>query len=184
MFKQQSQTNLRDSSLSCVPAHMLVRVWQKLFLLSIALIPFACMAEIVFTKYRLDTFYFNLLGTDNDNSELWGIVKLVLMLSLGNASVESGFSLNSDILVDNLHEESLVARRIMYDTIQKVTVSSRWKIARHCNFKSSLRWSIEKEMWRICRPPGKMRDYFEKYAAQDRIVWVCRKSKMAAINRK
>jgi len=43
---------------------------------------------------------------------------LVLMRSLGNASVESGFSVNSDILVDNLHEESLVARRIMYDTIQ------------------------------------------------------------------
>jgi len=45
-------------------------------------------------------------------------VKLVLMLSLGNASVESGFSVNSDILVDNLHKESLVVRRILYDTIQ------------------------------------------------------------------
>jgi len=40
------------------------------------------------------------------------------MLSLGNASVESGFSVNSDILVDNLHKESLLARRILYDTIQ------------------------------------------------------------------
>jgi len=40
------------------------------------------------------------------------------MLSLGNASVESGFSVNSVILVDNLHKESLLVRRIFYDTIQ------------------------------------------------------------------
>jgi len=40
------------------------------------------------------------------------------MLSHGNASVESGFSVNSDILVDNLHEESLVAQQIVYDAIQ------------------------------------------------------------------
>jgi len=40
------------------------------------------------------------------------------MLSLGNASVESGFTVNSDILVDNLHKESLLARRILYDNIE------------------------------------------------------------------
>jgi len=72
------------------------------------------MAEFFCTKHRLDTFYFNLLGTDDDNVELWSIVKLVLMLSHGNASIESGFSENSDILVDNLHEESLVVQWIVY----------------------------------------------------------------------
>jgi len=55
------------------------------------------MAEFVCTKHRLNTFYFNLLGTDHNNAELWSIVKLVLMLSHGNASVESGFSVNSDM---------------------------------------------------------------------------------------
>jgi len=55
------------------------------------------MAEFVCTKHCLNTFYFNLLGTDDDNAELWSIVKLVLMLSYGNASVESGFSVKSDM---------------------------------------------------------------------------------------
>jgi len=55
------------------------------------------MAEFVCTKHSLNTFYFNLLGTDDDNAELWSIVKLVLMLYQGNASVESGFSVNSDM---------------------------------------------------------------------------------------
>jgi len=55
------------------------------------------MAEFVCTKHRRNTFYFNLLGTDDNNAELWSIVKLVLMLFHGNASVESGFSVNSDL---------------------------------------------------------------------------------------
>jgi len=49
------------------------------------------MAEFVCTKHRLNTFYFNLLSTDYNNAELWSIVKLVLMLSHGNASVEGAF---------------------------------------------------------------------------------------------
>jgi len=33
-------------------------------------------------------------------------------MSRKNASVEGGFSVNSDMLVENMHEESLVAQRI------------------------------------------------------------------------
>ena len=39
------------------------------------------------------------------------------MLSHGNASVESGFSVNQEMLVENLHEESLVAQRQVYDAV-------------------------------------------------------------------
>jgi len=48
-------------------------------------------------SFVLNTFYFNLLGFDDNNAELWSIVKLVLMLSHGNASIESGFSVNNDM---------------------------------------------------------------------------------------
>jgi hypothetical protein len=52
-------------------------------------------------------------------------MRQVFILSHGNATVESGFSVNEDILVENLHEESLVAQRIVYDPIQSVgSVSS------------------------------------------------------------
>jgi hypothetical protein len=57
------------------------------------------------TDDRLDKFYSDLLAKDNDSIELWTVVKLVLIMSHGNASVESGFSINSSILVENMLEE-------------------------------------------------------------------------------
>ncbi len=43
--------------------------------------------------------------------------KLVLILSHGNASVESGFLVNSSILVENMHEDSIDAQRTVYDAL-------------------------------------------------------------------
>lgn len=45
-------------------------------------------------------------------------MRLSLTLSHGNAVVESGFSVNADMLVENLKEESLVAQRMVYDSVQ------------------------------------------------------------------
>ena len=44
-------------------------------------------------------------------------MKCIFVLSHRNASVESGFSINSGILVENLHEESVVAQRQVYDAV-------------------------------------------------------------------
>jgi len=49
---------------------------------------------------------------------LFPIVSLILILSYGNAGVESGFSVNADMPVENLQEESLVAQRTVYDSVQ------------------------------------------------------------------
>ena len=43
-----------------------------------------------------------------------------MILSHGNASVESGFSINGDMLVENQHEESLIAQRIVYDSVKAI----------------------------------------------------------------
>ena len=40
-----------------------------------------------------------------------------LYFQTGNAHVESGFSVNADMLVENLKEESLIAQRRVYDSI-------------------------------------------------------------------
>ena len=69
---------------------------------------------------RLDHFYFGLVGKDPGVVELWSVIKIVLTLSHGNASVKSGFSINGSILVENMHEESVVAQRVVYDGIQSV----------------------------------------------------------------
>ena len=39
-------------------------------------------------------------------------------MSHGNASVESGFSVNEDLLVENLLESSLVSKRLVYDAVK------------------------------------------------------------------
>ena len=41
-------------------------------------------------------------------------------MSHGNECVEGEFSINSDILVENLHEDSIMAQRTVYDAIQAV----------------------------------------------------------------
>lgn len=67
---------------------------------------------------RLDEFYYTIIGQNGDFAELFSIVRLILTLSHGNASVESGFSVNADMLVENLQEDSLVAQRTVYDSVQ------------------------------------------------------------------
>ncbi len=46
------------------------------------------------------------------------MIKLVLILSNGNATVESGFSINESLLVENMKESSLVNLRIVCDAIK------------------------------------------------------------------
>jgi hypothetical protein len=66
---------------------------------------------------RLDDFYFRHVGSISEYESIWSVMKIILILSHGNASVESGFSINGDLLVENLKEESVVAQRQAYDGI-------------------------------------------------------------------
>jgi hypothetical protein len=66
----------------------------------------------------LDSLFYECVGQNKDWSALWLIVKLVMVLSHGNASVEAGFSINGDVLVENLHEESVTAQRQVYDAVK------------------------------------------------------------------
>ena len=59
---------------------------------------------------RLDQFYSNLMGAKSEFQDLWRIVRLLLTLSHGIASVESGFSVNSDIMLQNMKKQSLVGQ--------------------------------------------------------------------------
>ena len=47
--------------------------------------------------------------------KLWNICKLTLTLSHGQAVVERGFSVNKEILVENLQQKSLINQRMVYD---------------------------------------------------------------------
>lgn len=60
-------------------------------------------------------FWRNLLK--DDNIELLRIIQMVCCLSHGNSNVERGFSINSECLFENMKEESVVARRQVYDAV-------------------------------------------------------------------
>ncbi|KAK8771091.1 hypothetical protein V5799_025665 [Amblyomma americanum] len=64
----------------------------------------------------LDEFFCNLLKFHTSCSNLWGVVKVLLILSHGQATVERGFSINRHIFIENMKE---MARRIVCDAINK-----------------------------------------------------------------
>ena len=68
-------------------------------------------------KERLDVFYHEVIGSKEEFKEIWSVFQIAFILSHRNARVESGFSVNGDILVENLKEESLIVRRRVYDSI-------------------------------------------------------------------
>ena len=67
-----------------------------------------------FYKERMDDFHVTTLGEKPKFKELFNVVKLVFILSHGNAP---DFSINSDVLVENLLEKSVVAQSQVCDGI-------------------------------------------------------------------
>jgi hypothetical protein len=66
---------------------------------------------------RLDQLFSSTIGKDKKYMHLWDVIKLCFILSHGNAAVESGFSVNKNLLVENLLEDSLTSQRMVYDTV-------------------------------------------------------------------
>lgn len=67
---------------------------------------------------RLDDFWMDIIPNAADFEALRSFLKMVLILSHGNAFCETGFSINKEMLIENLSEESLVFQRRVYDSIQ------------------------------------------------------------------
>ena len=68
-------------------------------------------------KSRLDYFFRTELGDRVEHNDLYEIIKMILVLSHGNAEVERGFSINKNLIRDNLSEESLIAQRLVHQAI-------------------------------------------------------------------
>jgi hypothetical protein len=79
---------------------------------------------LAFDKYndRMDVFLSNYLcGHSAANYyKLYEVVKLIACLFTGQSQVERGFSVNKEILSDNMKEKSIVAQRQVYDAIQTI----------------------------------------------------------------
>jgi hypothetical protein len=66
---------------------------------------------------RLDSFLFLYMGSNPAYSNVWNMVKTILILSHGQASVERGFSVNKQILIENMKEHSFVGQRLVHEFI-------------------------------------------------------------------
>lgn len=65
---------------------------------------------------RLDEFWVDVIKLKSSPNFL-DFVKMMLILSHGNACLERGFSINKELLVENLTQKSLVAQRMVYDVV-------------------------------------------------------------------
>ena len=70
------------------------------------------------TTDRLDTYYHSLLDGKGDYKNVWYVIRKLLLISHGQASVERGFSVNKEVMVDNLSQRSLIAQRVIHDHVR------------------------------------------------------------------
>ena len=87
-------------------------------------------------EQNLDIFYSKIFAGNEKFAPSWKVVKMILILSHGNAAVESGFSVNKELLVENMEEDTIVAQRVVFDAIRvagmavtKVDISNKTTIA-------------------------------------------------------
>ena len=69
---------------------------------------------------QLDIVLSNSMGINKKYPVLWTFAKKLLLLSHGQASVERGFSLNKEIMVDNMLQHTLIAQRTIVDYLKSV----------------------------------------------------------------
>ena len=63
----------------------------------------------------LDELFFESLAKKEDFRRLWRVVRVVLLLSHGQATVEQGFSTNKEAMADNMAEHTLIGKRVVKD---------------------------------------------------------------------
>ena len=69
------------------------------------------------TKDRLGTLLYSHLSPKKEFASLWSVISKLLLLSHGQATVERGFSINRQVEVENLADESYIALRFIIDTV-------------------------------------------------------------------
>lgn len=80
--------------------------------------------EAVGSKFHSDEPYsensflfYEEIGTKEEYGLLFDVIKLCLCLSHGQPTVERGFFINANLIVEDLQEESIIAQRIVYDNV-------------------------------------------------------------------
>lgn len=91
----------------------------NLFLDNISVFGTKRFSDFNISTDRIDTLFHEFMAGDS-YKQLFNVVKLILVLSHGQAAVERGFSVNKELEVENMKEHTLVARRVICDHINSV----------------------------------------------------------------
>ena len=67
------------------------------------------------SKERVDTFLGSYLNKNDAYKHAWMVMFLVFTLSHGQSQVERVFNINDDIMVENMHNDSLIAQIMVYN---------------------------------------------------------------------
>ena len=70
-----------------------------------------------FKTDRLDSFLYQFVAINADNSDLWKVMKLIFIATRGQSFSERGFSINKLTSDVNIREESLIVQRVIYDAM-------------------------------------------------------------------
>ena len=82
--------------------------------------------------HRLDTFYWKHIEGVKSVEKVAEVLKIILTVSHGQASVERGFSVNSSLLVENLSAKSLILNASFMIIWQKIN-HHLWEASQKCS---------------------------------------------------
>jgi len=74
--------------------------------------------EFSFKVDRLDVFLQKHIGFVSSLTKLWNLLRELLILSHGQATVERAFSVNRQVMIENMKEQTFIAQRTIHDLIQ------------------------------------------------------------------
>ena len=72
-------------------------------------------------KNRLDSFLSGYMKGVAKFAHLWKVCKIIFTLCHGQADIERGFSVNKELLIENMKQKSLVSQRIVCDQLSDYT---------------------------------------------------------------
>ena len=67
---------------------------------------------------RPDRFFGKFLDSLDKYKNLWKVMQIVFVVPDGQAQIERGFSINKEMVIENLEAESLRSQRLVYDSIK------------------------------------------------------------------
>ena len=103
--------NIRD-------CYSLVLLYSK-FLDLATKVETSAFEEFNFKVDRLDLFL-KQIGSVRSLSKLWDLLRKLLILSHGQATVERGCSVNRQVMIENMKEQTCIAQRTIHDHIQSI----------------------------------------------------------------